>query len=213
MIELRDISYVRLGTRDLDGATRYATDILGLEVAERSGGSVLAVINADGSGFQELSTGAFSYASPSWYPDGQSVLVAAGSLGSGYSQLERVNVTTGQATNLLNGLGNEAIRIRNRVVLSKDGSRAAFDADVSSGATRIFVVDLSSSARTVTQVTDHPADPNAIDSFPSWTSSSELAFSSDTGGNDQVYTVSASAQKQGGTLKLPSAVEPWFGPN
>lgn len=40
MIALRDITYVRLGTRDLDGATRYATDILGLEVAERSGGAV-----------------------------------------------------------------------------------------------------------------------------------------------------------------------------
>src|SRR5690606_30034037 len=40
VIELRDITYVRLGTRDLDGATRYATDILGLEVAERSGGAV-----------------------------------------------------------------------------------------------------------------------------------------------------------------------------
>ena len=40
MIELRDISYVRLGTRDLEGATRYATDILGLEVAERSGRAV-----------------------------------------------------------------------------------------------------------------------------------------------------------------------------
>ncbi len=40
MIELRDITYVRLGTRDLDGATRYATDILGLEIAERSGRAV-----------------------------------------------------------------------------------------------------------------------------------------------------------------------------
>lgn len=40
MIHLHDISYVRLGTRDLDGATRYATDILGLEVGERSRGAV-----------------------------------------------------------------------------------------------------------------------------------------------------------------------------
>ena len=37
MIQLCDITYVRLGTRDLEGATRYATDILGLEVAERGG--------------------------------------------------------------------------------------------------------------------------------------------------------------------------------
>ncbi|MHC9084185.1 VOC family protein [Luteimonas sp. RIT-PG2_3] len=40
MITLRDVCYVRLGTRDLAGATRYATDILGLEVSERSGNAV-----------------------------------------------------------------------------------------------------------------------------------------------------------------------------
>lgn len=40
MIELRDITYVRLGTRDLDGATRYATEILGLEIAECTGHAV-----------------------------------------------------------------------------------------------------------------------------------------------------------------------------
>ena len=40
MIHLHDIRYVRLGTRDLDGATRYATEVLGLEVARKSGGAV-----------------------------------------------------------------------------------------------------------------------------------------------------------------------------
>lgn len=40
MIHLRDVSYVRLGTRDLEGATRYATAILGLEISERSRGAV-----------------------------------------------------------------------------------------------------------------------------------------------------------------------------
>lgn len=40
MIELRDISYVRLGTGDLEGVTRYATEILGLEIAERNNHSV-----------------------------------------------------------------------------------------------------------------------------------------------------------------------------
>lgn len=40
MIQLRDITYVRLGTRDLEGATRYATDILGLEIAEQTGKAV-----------------------------------------------------------------------------------------------------------------------------------------------------------------------------
>ena len=34
MIDLQRVCYVRLGTRDLEGATRFATDVLGLEVAE-----------------------------------------------------------------------------------------------------------------------------------------------------------------------------------
>ncbi|MDO9714008.1 VOC family protein [Paracraurococcus lichenis] len=35
MIALYDVCYVRLGTRDLDTAARFATEVLGLEVAER----------------------------------------------------------------------------------------------------------------------------------------------------------------------------------
>jgi 2,3-dihydroxy-p-cumate/2,3-dihydroxybenzoate 3,4-dioxygenase len=35
MIRLQDVSYVRLGTSDLEGATNFATEYLGLEVSER----------------------------------------------------------------------------------------------------------------------------------------------------------------------------------
>jgi 2,3-dihydroxy-p-cumate/2,3-dihydroxybenzoate 3,4-dioxygenase len=35
MINLRDVSYVRMGTKDLEGAEVFATEYLGLEVAER----------------------------------------------------------------------------------------------------------------------------------------------------------------------------------
>ncbi len=37
MIELRDLSYVRLGTRDLAAAERFATDIVGLQAIRRTG--------------------------------------------------------------------------------------------------------------------------------------------------------------------------------
>lgn len=37
MIELKDICYVRLGTRDLEGACRYAQDVLGLREGQRHG--------------------------------------------------------------------------------------------------------------------------------------------------------------------------------
>ncbi|MBN9671002.1 VOC family protein [Roseibium aggregatum] len=39
MIELKDVVYCRLGTRDLDGAEWFATNILGLEVSERRRGA------------------------------------------------------------------------------------------------------------------------------------------------------------------------------
>ena len=37
MIHLKDISYVRLGTRDLAGASRYVHEILGLQTSLRFG--------------------------------------------------------------------------------------------------------------------------------------------------------------------------------
>ena len=39
MINLQDIRYVRLGTRDLEGAVDYATKILGLQLVGREGKS------------------------------------------------------------------------------------------------------------------------------------------------------------------------------
>ena len=40
MIKLQDVSYVRLGTTDLEGATRFATEYLGLEISHRSNNAV-----------------------------------------------------------------------------------------------------------------------------------------------------------------------------
>src|SRR5690606_35360308 len=40
VIHLHDIRYVRLGTPALDTAVKYATDLLGLEVARRDGKAV-----------------------------------------------------------------------------------------------------------------------------------------------------------------------------
>ena len=36
MINLRDLSYIRLGTRDLNGAEEFTTKMLGLEPVRRS---------------------------------------------------------------------------------------------------------------------------------------------------------------------------------
>lgn len=40
MISLRDIRYVRLGTRDLVGASRYAREVLGLELGRQEAGAL-----------------------------------------------------------------------------------------------------------------------------------------------------------------------------
>ena len=40
MISLLDVSYVRLGTKDLEGSVRFAVDYLGLEVSEHRKGTV-----------------------------------------------------------------------------------------------------------------------------------------------------------------------------
>src|SRR5260370_33907904 len=34
MIDLQGVCYVRLGTRDIEGALRFATEVLGLEISE-----------------------------------------------------------------------------------------------------------------------------------------------------------------------------------
>ena len=76
---------------------------------------------------------------------------------------------------------------------------------------RIFAVNLGT--QTVTQLTHYSGDANARDSFPSWSGSTEVTFSSDNGGADQVYGISPNAVRQQGLMLLPSAIEAWYGPN
>ena len=173
--------------------------------------SVIGVVNADGSGFAKVAGGTFSYASPSFLPGGTALLVAAGNPGSGYTQVERIELATGTASNISSNLGNDALQIQNRLVASPDGASAAFDGRISSGASRIFVMNLTT--RVVTQVTDYPSEPGVVDAYPSWVASANVAFNSDTGGADQVYVLASDSVKTSGGLTLPRAIEAWYGPN
>ncbi|MEW5743015.1 MAG: LpqB family beta-propeller domain-containing protein [Myxococcota bacterium] len=169
----------------------------------------IGLVNADGTGFQKLIGGSsLAYASPSFSPDGAFVVAAAGNVGLALTQVERINVATGMPTSITNTLGNEAQGIAGRLVLSPDGTRAAFDGRISTGVTRIFVLDLAT--RAVVKVNEYPGDPNANDSFPCWISAAMLAFSSDSGGNDSVYQKRADGSG-GVTLLVPKAIEPWYG--
>jgi Tol biopolymer transport system component len=178
--------------------------------------SVLGRVNADGSRFQELTLAPISVAAPSFYSNGENVLVIQGTSRSRYDQLARVNLTTGTATNVVGSLGTSACVIANRAVLSPDNIKVAFDARTGAGTScggsaRIFVMDLST--RGVTQLTDYPSVQTTIDGFPTWVGIDQVGYSSNFGGADQVYTLPTSIEKSSGTLRVPTASEPYFGPN
>jgi TolB protein len=177
----------------------------------------LGRVNANGTGFQQLTAAQSNFAGPSFYPEGTAVLAAMGSQPSQYNQLVRVDASTGTVSVVASSLGSEACSVANRVAVSPDGNKAAFDArtlsgGVCSGSVRIFVVNLSNGAVNP-RLTDYPAEPRADDGFPSWVGNDQVGFSSNVGGADQVYVLPASSIMSSGGLKVPSAAEPYYGPN
>ncbi|MBX7116814.1 MAG: hypothetical protein K1X64_20985 [Myxococcaceae bacterium] len=174
--------------------------------------SALGMVNADGTGFVTLVGGGvnpLAYASATLYPDGLSVLAMTGNSVSSYTQLEKVSLDSGGVTPITNNLGLEAMNIANRVVISPDGTQAAFDGTIGSGVSRIFVLNLES--KQVTTMTDHLGEL-ANDAFPTWVGNSKVGFSSDSGQSDKVYALPANSMKTSGGLQLASGTEPWFGP-
>ena len=166
----------------------------------------IGLINTDGTGARTLASGGLAQAFPSFTPDGLAVLVASGGIGLGYTQIERITLGTNSVTNVTNVLGNEAQGISNRLLVSPDGTRAIFDGLVSSGVTRLFVIDLTT--RQVTLV--YAGEPGTNDSFPCWMGNGAVAFSSDSGGNDNVYKVTLPSSTSV-SLLVPKAIEPWYG--
>ena len=190
----------------------FAPDGLKVAFAYDDGGAAsIGLINADGSGFKKLiGGGALAYALPSFTADGKFVIAAAGNAGLQLTQIERIDVGTGATSSITNTLGNEAANIANRLVVSPDGTKAAFDARVGSGVTRIFVIDLST--KMVTKVNEYMGEPGTNDTYPTWYTASSLAFSSDSGGNDNVYRASLTGLGADRKLLVPKAIEPWYGP-
>lgn len=174
--------------------------------------SALGRVNVDGTGFVTLVGGTgnpLAYASPTLYPDGMSVLAMAGNSVTSYTQLAKVSLVDGAVTPITNNLGLEAMGIANRVVISPDGNKAAFDASISSAVTRVFVIDLGS--KQVTTLTDHVGE-SANDAFPTWVGNTKVGFMSDSGQSDKIYALTASSVKTSGGLQIGSGTEPWFGP-
>lgn len=172
----------------------------------------LARVNADGSGFQELTAGstALSFGAPSFFPDGQSVLAPAGSSSFDLRQLARVSLSGGSPTFITNTLGSEAQVVVNRAVVSPDGRQVALDGRVGSSGTRIFVGALSPFGP-LRAVTDHPGEAGAQDTFPSWVNTTQVGFLSNAGGSQNIYRVTLTGTVGPGTLVIPSAAEPSYG--
>lgn len=167
--------------------------------------SEVAVMNADGTGVTPLGVnGSLSYASPTWSPDGLSLFVAAGGA-LGLTQVEKIVVASNTVSNVANTLGVEALNIAGRLVASPDGNTLLFDGEVSSGATRIFTMNVASKAVTLV----FPSENGANESFPSWVNATTVAFSSDSGGNDNLYSVTLPSSTSP-SLLVPKAIEGWY---
>jgi TolB protein len=176
------------------------------------GSSAVGQVGIDGSN-PSLLAGASSFAvsGGSLYPDGSAFLAAAGPSTDQLTQLVGVVIATDTQTTIASTLGLDAENLLTRVVVSPDGTMAAFDARVSSGSSRIFVMNLSTLV--VAQVTDEPGAPGANDTSPCWVGSTQIAYSSTASGADALYVIAASSVRTAGTLQLTAAIDPWFGPN
>jgi Tol biopolymer transport system component len=183
---------------------------------EANGISSLARVNVDGSNPRPLTLPTHYYAGPSFYSDGSAVLAARGSTPD-YTELVRVDINSGSETVIASLLGTPACAIANRVALAPNGAKVSFDARTNpssgcGGPVRIFVVDLV--ARTVTRLTNYPADPAAQDGFPTWVGNDLVGYASDAGaGINNVYWLQAGLTDTSGVLRVPTASEPYYGPN
>jgi TolB protein len=175
----------------------------------KGGTSLLAKVGTSGSGFQFLPTGGYSnLGSASFYPDGLSVLATAGSSNQP-NMLLKVPVNGGTVNPISSSLGNEALWVVSRAVVSPDGTKVAFDGRISSGGSRIFVAPLGQTLGSVTMVTDYSGFVE--DRYPSWRGNTELGFVSNYGGNENIYRIGVSAQRGSGSFMVPSAMEPSYG--
>ncbi|NOK14319.1 hypothetical protein HNS30_35300 [Corallococcus exercitus] len=183
---------------------------------DRGSGSVssLGRIGVNGSGFTELTPGTtISYGSPSFFPSGNTVLAPAGSNTFQYNQLAFVPVGGGSPSYV--SLGNEVLAIANRAVVSPDGRQVALDGRLSSGSTRIFVGNVTATgiSGSLRRLTDYTAS-TVQESFPSWAGSTQLGFLfNDSGGDPSIYLAPVSSTASSVTLAVPSANEPFYGPN
>lgn len=177
---------------------------------DSNGASMLGRLSANGGSIQRIIGGSLrSYTSPSFFPGGSQLLAASGSTPASYDSLEQVSLT-GIGSRLA-VLPNETLGLANRAQISPDGSHIAMDAfSRASGASWLYAYNISGG--TYTRLVYYPAAPLANETFPTWVGISQVGYSSDFGGDDEVYVVASSAINGSGVLKVPLAIEPFYAP-
>ncbi len=166
------------------------------------GTASLATVDLDGANEQTLASSSRD-ASPSFYPDGKSVLVLSGADALRHDEMVKVELSAGVRASRVAGLGD----LGDRAVVSPDGSMIAFEMR-KDGAKRIFVIDESGAPTSLLQITS--TDGN--DAFPTWIGNDRLGFASDAGGAWNVYEIDVSVGLSGSAyLTVPAAGECSFG--
>ena len=136
----------------------------------------ICIINADGSGFQRLTTdGTRQHYYPSMSPDGQSVIYAAFREPNIY-EIYEMNIASGNVTQLTDRLGN-----LNGPEISPDGSLIAFKLSTAT-ANQIWLMNRDG--------TNPHSIPNALGWDPTWSPDGmSILFASDIQGGVQLYTI------------------------
>jgi Tol biopolymer transport system component len=165
-----------------------------------SGGGSLAVVEIDGRN-ERLVDSSLNDSSPSFYPDGASVLALTGPGSLSRDELVRVELSAGVRSSVASGLG----ALGARAALSPDGTRIAFEMRRDSK-TRIFVVDEAGGAATQISST------GGNDLSPTWVNDGRLGFASDVGGTWNVYELEVADGLDGSAaLTVPGASECSYG--
>ncbi|MGI5860967.1 MAG: TolB family protein [Myxococcales bacterium] len=166
------------------------------------GTASLTTVDIDGAN-EQLVASSSRDASPSFYPDGGSVLVLSGADALTHDEMVKVELSAGVRVSKVAGWSD----LGERAVLSPDGSRIAFEMRVD-GAKRIFVINESGDPSSLVQVTN--TDGN--DAFPTWIGNDRIGFASDAGGAWNVYEIDVSVGLSGSAyLTVPAAGECSFG--
>jgi TolB protein len=152
----------------------------------------ICIINADGSGFKQLTSGNVRHYYPSLSPDGQSVLYSEFREQNVY-EIYEMNLNSGNVKRLTNRLG-----VANAPEVSPDGKSITFmRGNPNTQQNQIWIMDRSG---------DNPANvPQALGWDPTWSPDGKLIlFASDRDGEIQLFTVSLKGSAVKRITNLPS---------